>query len=210
MWGLSNGIFMLGIAGIVWLMLAAWSADWALTGTHYPLDSPWLHGPFLPWGGALTGAIAMMVFAGAIRVRRKSMGYGLADIRNSEGSERKRLREIRLAFLCLGVVQGLLCWLCVWLGIHFDRLDLIWPGIGLVVSLHFLPLARLYRVRPYYLTAAAGCAVSLVAILVPEASLLPSLRLVVLGAGMGGSLWITAAYLIRNADTAVGVWEHAD
>jgi hypothetical protein len=210
MWGLSNGIFMLSFAGIVWLMLAAWSADWAWTGTHSPLDSPWLHGPFLPWGASLTVAIALMVFAGGLRVRRKSMGFSLAEIRNSEEGRRQRLRKIRIAFASLGVVQGLLCWLCVWLGIHFDRLDLIWPGIGLVVSLHFLPLARLFRVRPYYLTAAAGVAVSLFAILVPQAALLPSLRLVILGAGMGGSLWITAAYLIHNADATVRVWDHAN
>ena len=40
---------------------------------------------------------------------------------------------------------------------------MIWPSIGLIVSVHFAPLARLFHVRAYYTTALAGTIVSLLA-----------------------------------------------
>jgi hypothetical protein len=46
-----------------------------------------------------------------------------------------------------------------------NRTDLIWPLIGLVVSLHFLPLGWLFGVRPYYLFAVLGTVITLGSIL---------------------------------------------
>jgi uncharacterized membrane protein len=40
---------------------------------------------------------------------------------------------------------------------------MIWQSIGMVVSLHLIPLARIFHVRAYYLMAGAGSIISLVA-----------------------------------------------
>jgi hypothetical protein len=39
-----------------------------------------------------------------------------------------------------------------------NRTDVIWPVIGLVISLHFLPLGWVFGVRPYYLMGALWAA----------------------------------------------------
>jgi hypothetical protein len=48
-------------------------------------------------------------------------------------------------FLLIAVAEGAFCGISAFLGIHFDHRDLIGPGVGLAVSLHFIPLARIFR-----------------------------------------------------------------
>jgi hypothetical protein len=84
--------------------------------------------------------------------------------------------------------------------VYFDRQDLLWPAIGVAISLHFVPLASLFHVSVYYITAAAAFAVSTVALLAP---LGPS-RLIWLGAGMSVVMWSSAFYLTRHADVIAG------
>jgi predicted membrane channel-forming protein YqfA (hemolysin III family) len=79
---------------------------------------------------------------------------------------------------------------------YFRHQELIWPAIGLAVSLHFAPFARLFHMRAYYVTACIGALVSIVALCAP----LGPMRLVWLGSGMAAAMWGTAFYLVKWAD----------
>ena len=64
------------------------------------------------------------------------------------------------------------------------------------MSLHFIPLGRLFRVRPYYATGILGTVVSVVAILAftgPE-------KLVVAGVGLSIVMVGSSAYVLANVD----------
>jgi hypothetical protein len=61
--------------------------------------------------------------------------------------------------------------------------------------LHFAPLGYVFHVRAYYVTALVGAFVSSVALLG-----MSSQRLMFLGSGMALVMWISAWYLVRNAD----------
>ncbi|MEO8482586.1 MAG: hypothetical protein ABI634_10280, partial [Acidobacteriota bacterium] len=94
------------------------------------------------------------------------------------------------------LAQSLFVVLAVYLCLRNDRRDLVWPAIGLVVGLHFLPLGRVFRVPAYYATGSAAAAVSLAAL----TGTLGSSFLAVFAAGMGTAMWVTVIYLLRNAD----------
>jgi hypothetical protein len=193
LWGLSNGIMILALSGLFWFGLALGSSGF-----------PWPYS--LAWGAPPMAAAALIV-GGAVRVRRKSMGFTSADLRRATGQQRERTRKINRGFLGAIVAEILLVWLSIFLCYAFQRPDLTWPGIALAVSLHFIPLARTFRLRHYYALASIGSLISLATILAPLA---PRLRLQVLGIGMGATVWIVAAFSILNAGRLVTEWDHAN
>jgi hypothetical protein len=77
-----------------------------------------------------------------------------------------------------------------WACLGFKRMELFWPSAGLIVSLHFVPLARIFRINAYYATGVAGALVSFIALLGFAG------RLLTVGLGMGSVLWLSAAYLL--------------
>jgi hypothetical protein len=88
---------------------------------------------------------------------------------------------------------------------HLGRDDLMWPAIGVALSLHFVPLGALFQVPAYYATATVGLLISGTALIAP----LGSSRLIWLGAGMSLTMWASALYLVFRgsamASRAVGV-----
>jgi hypothetical protein len=76
--------------------------------------------------------------------------------------------------------------------IHFHRLDLFPQWVEAVVGLHFLPLAKLFKVPPFYVTG-------MVLVLVTLGSLLITVgnpRAIVALAGSGLCLWATAVVVL--------------
>jgi hypothetical protein len=201
-WGLSNGVMVLAVAGAFWLMLAATSVatSWR-PGDKYPFL---VDGSRVGFWGAGVAMLALVIVAGAIRVRRKARGFSARDLRAPALAARARV--IRRGFRWVALAQWAGSALSVWLGMRLHREDLIWPGIGLVVSLHFLPLGLLFRMRPYIVAAGAGSVVSLTALVLPVAVLPPAGRFVLIGAGMGLVVWTTAAYAILRADHLALRW----
>ncbi|MEO7189453.1 MAG: hypothetical protein ABI051_00200 [Vicinamibacterales bacterium] len=195
-WGLSNGIAVLAVAGAFWL----WIGATALSTEWRPLDKyPVLidSRQVLGWAAGIA-MLALIIITGAIRVRRKALGFSVRDLRRPELAD--TVRVIRHRFRWVSLAQAAGSGLSIWLGLRLHREDLIWPGIGLVVSLHFLPLGQLFRMRPYILAAVAGSMVSGAALLLPTTILPPSLRFLLIGVGMGLVVWVTAAYAILHAD----------
>jgi hypothetical protein len=136
------------------------------------------------------------IIAAAVRLRRKSESFKLSELKHADENLLRQTRKIVLGFRWINGVQIVLIWFSMSLCYYFRHAELVWPFIALVVSLHFVPLAWLFRVRTYYVTGIAGAGVSLAVIL----GLGGAGRLVMLGSGMGMVVWMSACYLVWNAD----------
>jgi len=146
MWGLSNGVLVLTMAGGFWL---------GIIGSI--VHRPEILGPV----GIL--GIVLLVW-GFVCLRRKSAGFSLAEMKYGTEEQRSSLRQIRQGFRWVLLVETVLCSVAVGIVEYAHRLDLIWPALGIAVSLHFLPLGRLFRVKRYYFTGLVGMVLCLVAI----------------------------------------------
>jgi hypothetical protein len=177
MWGLSNGVAILSVSAAFWFGLAAYTL-----------------GPSV----LLIAAAPILVLAGLLiwqgrRLRRLAPGFSRASLRNApKGSS---IRRIGVGFNVVGTMQalsigvvGFICW-------KVSRSDLVWPLIGLVISLHFLPLGWIFNVRPYYVLGVLGTAVALASLL----GFTASTRTVVVGLGLGLLISGCAIYLVANA-----------
>jgi hypothetical protein len=181
-WGLSNGVNVLAISGVFWLSLAAWAIGFGALLVALP--------PILLVGGLL--------IKGSVRLRRRFPGFSPRSLRGApKGSPTRR---IIIGFYAVTAAQWMSIVLVGGICSALNRTDLIWPLIGLVVSLHFLPLGWLFGVRPYYVLAVVGTAITLVSIL----GLTDGFRLVVVGLGLGLVMFAGAAYLLAKAETLVG------
>ena len=178
MWGLSNGVLIQTMAGGFWL---------GIIGSI--VHRPKILGP--------TGAIGLVLLLwGFICLRRKSAGFSLAEMKNGTEEQRSLVRQIRRGLGQAMLIEAVLCSVAVGSVEYLHRPDLIWPALGIAVSLHFLPLGRLFRVRRYYFTGVAGtvvCLVAMVAFHAPVNALLAA-------AGMCVNMWGSAAWLLASAD----------
>ena len=185
-WGLSGGVIVLAIAGFFWF------------GVSFGVITTRLG--WLVWGLSTAfqfGMLAAILWA-ALRLRRSS-GFTRADLKQADEGQRAESRHIAKAFGWTTLGQALLIVAAVWWCVHAGRPDRILPVIGLIVSLHFVPLARLFRVRLYYVTALIGSLISLAAITFTGLS--ENLRLACFGSGMTAVMWLTAGYILWNVDS---------
>jgi hypothetical protein len=178
MWGLSNGVLVLSVAGGFWL---------GIIGSI--VRRPEILGPI--------GIIGLVLLLwGFLCLRRKSAGFRLAEMKYGTEEQRSSLRRIRRGLRWAMLIETVLCSIAVGSVEYVHRLDLIWPALGIAVSLHFLPLGRLFRVKRYYFTGIAGTVVCLVAMVAFDA---PS-KAVFAAAGMCLNMWGTAVWLLAESD----------
>ena len=136
-WGLSNGVFVLVIAGGFWFGLAA--------STVKP--SPLL---------GLIIIFEIAILWAAVRLRRKARGFRLSEARHGDDVQRELRRELLVRFRRVAVAEGVAATVAVGLCVALNRMELMWAALGLVVSLHFAPLARIFRLWLYYGLATLG------------------------------------------------------
>ena len=177
-WGLSNGTVFLAVAAAFWLGLAA-----SAFGGGFLLVS------LVP---ILIGSGSLVIWSR--RLRRKARGFGRRALRNApKGSSIRRIgtrfQIVSITQGCLVSLTGFLCWV-------FHRLDLVWPLIGLVVAVHFMPLGWIFRVRAYYGLGLAEAAIAIATIW----GLTGVARLVALGLGLGLVSLASAGYLLMNGE----------
>jgi hypothetical protein len=184
LWGLSGGVSIFTIAGAFWFGLGFSSLFTAKT--------EW-------WVWSLSTVLQVGVSAGllwaAIRLRRRS-GFTTADLRRGDERLRAESRRIRTGFAWIAAGQTVLIAVGVWWCVRSNATNGIWPWIGFVVSLHFAPMARLFHVRAYYVTALAGTIISLMAFI----GMMGTYTLPGLGSGLAAVMWLTATYLVWNAE----------
>jgi hypothetical protein len=70
--------------------------------------------------------------------------------------------------------------------------SLIPQFLGVIIGLHFLPLAKLLRAPRYYVMGTAMILCVLASLLIPESSI----RNVIVCAGIGLPMWITAVAIL--------------
>lgn len=184
-WGLSLGIIVLALVGFVWF-------GWAIS----VFESPVAAAVCGTLDAILTGCL---IWAGR-RVRREASGFKRSDLR--QGTEEHRIANRRTSSRFRWVVMG------EWSGIglaafatyHFGRGDLFPPAMSLVIALHFFPLAALFHLPVYRMTASAASIICITALLIPPTLLGPDPRLVLNGVGFGAVMWATAAYCVRYSE----------
>jgi hypothetical protein len=177
-WGLSNGILVLTLAGGFWL---------GVIGSI--VKRPEVLGPI----GAV-GVIALLW--GFVSLRQKSTGFSLSEMKNGTPEQRQSLQRIRRGFRWIIVLEWVLSGTAVGVCEYLHRMDLIWPALGIAISLHFLPLGRLFRVRRYYFTGIVGtvaCLIALVAFVSPTNTLFAA-------SAMCLNMWGTAAWLLARSE----------
>ncbi len=176
-WQTSRGCIALIAFGGVW---------WGLA-----LTTP-VFAPLRPWPGVAVVLAAAMLLSATFRLRRKASDQGGVDLSESQRADATRVaRGYGLTVAVEIVLVG-----AVWLVASGPALAL--PLTGLIVSVHFLPLAKVFSANVYYATAVAGTVVSVLAI--ADAFGRP---ITILSAGMGMVLWLTAIYLLVTTELGV-------
>ena len=184
LWGLSNGVIVFAIAGAFWLGLGI--------GTNATRIG-WLACAF---STVLQAGISAALLWAAVRLRRKS-GFRRSELRQGVGRRSPETQHIVAVLRWTVAWQTVLIGFAVWVCVRADSEQLIWPVIALVVSLHLLPLAKIFHVRAYYATAIAGSIVSIIT----AAGLPGAYAVAFLAVGMATIMWVSAIYLLWNADT---------
>jgi hypothetical protein len=184
-WGLSNGVLVLALSGFVWASLG-------LGVGFRPAAATWdLDALFPPLAILNMTMFAVLLWSG-VRLRRKARGFRLADVPRNDPETRRISQKLKWVM----AAEAVLIALAGYLTSAFQRGDLAWSWIALVLGIHFVPLAWLFGVRVYYVTGVASSAVALIA----PAVLDEPLRMLVLGYGMAVVAWGSCAYLAWNAD----------
>jgi hypothetical protein len=183
LWRLSGGITIFGMAGMFWL-------GWGLGQTT--LKAGWVAWSTFLAVWIISGAA---IIAAGIRLRRRS-GFKYSDLRQGDARQQAETRRMLRGWVWITIAQTVAVGLGVLCCVRTNRFDLVGPVVGLVVSLHFAPLARIFHVRQYYVTALAGSGVSLAALIRPTAAHAHELFC----GAMALVMWASAVYAIRNSN----------
>ena len=182
LWGLSNGISALSVAGLFWLGLAlgpyADRVDWYVDALVMLL---------------VYGSCAACIW-GAVLIRRRS-GFKREDLKSSNSDLRTGNRKTVIAFLGVVVIQALLVGSAVIVCNHYDKPDLIWSFVALIVSMHFVPLGRIFGVSFYYWVGILGCIAAIGSFACPA-----PYRMMSVGIAMGTLMLASSAYLVWRGD----------
>jgi hypothetical protein len=124
-------------------------------------------------------------------------GWAVSRVRTAQryedtAADRERWASIALLFWIDTAAEWVLGGGAVVLLAHFGRYALIPQFLGVIMGLHFLPLARLLRAPRYYVMGTAMILCVLASVLVPEGTL----RNVVACAGIGLPMWITSVVIL--------------
>jgi hypothetical protein len=164
-----GGIF-LSVFGALWLS----GASFSYSGVNLPMLSIIVVGSLLICAWALT----------TFRSR------GLAFTGASDSAAGKRIRK---GLILVNVIQWSSIGMAVLLLNLTGHVAWILPCVIFVVGIHFVPLAKLFRYRGYYLTAAALVLVALLYLFFGSERDSVALSLLATGA----TLWVSAIVLLR-------------
>lgn len=169
-----------GIAALLMTVFGFFWLGWAVTVAD--------RNPAVAWP-TLYGVFLVLLGASIYTVRKENARAALTAAHDGSW------RRARGRFHVMTGVEAGGCALAVALALVWHRPELIATGISLVVGLHFLPLARLLRVRIYYLV---GTAIVLCDLL--GWTFLQSTAITVsVGLTTGLILWIVAVYALLQA-----------
>ncbi len=182
-----------GIASAIFF-LTFFGAIWGLAGITF------LSGVL--WVGAvvLIGLVTLVFLSVGVRLLRYARSLP-QTVTPEEAATGKRIG------IWFGVVFGAEAVLIALASILLSRFGanhFVAPVIALIVGLHFLPLASLFKVRAYYLTGVVLCLLAVIAIIalllgVPLVGPLPTHWSFFVSIGAALVLWLTLLYISRFA-----------
>ncbi len=185
--GRSSGTVVGAVMGMVWAASVVGALGTAV-----------LVVPVLTAGAAIVTVLMM----GARRLRRAAAG---ARVGGTQGISPGRARN-RFAQVVAG--ESVAIAVSINVLVRADRAEWVPAVVCVVVGVHFLPLARLFRVRLYYLTAAALLLVAATTALLGAAGVPAAVWRLLPGLGAAAVLWATSAGLLVTtampAEPAVG------
>jgi hypothetical protein len=151
------------------------------------------------WTAAFTPTARSALFAFVTVVTVLLGGWAVSRVRTARRykdsvADRERWASIALLFWVDTAAEWVLGAGAVILLVHFGRYALIPQFLGVIMGLHFLPLAQLLRAPRYYVMGAAMILCVLASILVPEGSV----RNVIACAGIGLPMWVTAVVVLSQ------------
>jgi hypothetical protein len=189
-WGLSQGLVALAVAGSFWFLYGFFNG--LTRGSRGPLAI----------AGALAAAAAGAgsIATGARTVRRRAH-FDPSLLRTS--GYREDARRMMRRFAVTGGAQWIACATIGLVCSQVQRRDLIWPLIGVVVGLHFIPLGRLFKVPAYVVLGSMMATLSAVALIFPD-----PVRSVLVGFGDCVLLWAAAWYLIATTSRRLARASH--
>lgn len=166
------------------MMMTLFGTAWLAWGVYsMRVDSPWL----IP--ALVLPAVALLVLCfGMFQIARRA-GKRTAPLT----ARQKRVQsQMGITFGIIFAAEGLLIFLAVTVLTRFHLEPYIMTAVAAIVGLHFLPLARLYRVLLYYWVGAAILADAMVSMALPSPT-----REIVIGLTMGAILWLTCLLVLR-------------
>lgn len=180
--GLSIAAIIMDTFGFAWLC-------WGYSMSPLLTDSR--SAGVLPWAIWIVLYVVFLTLLSlaliALRRAHRRMRAADTDSRYFHDHFRKQFRLISiLEVVGIGVV--------LFLALYFHRIDLLAAGISVVVGLHFLPLARLFRSPAYYVTGIAIVLCGLLSMTFLHGNDITFFA----GAGTGLVLWATAVHVLRR------------
>lgn len=169
--GRARGALICALSGSAWMF---WTAAFAQTARNASL--------------ALI-AVVTLTF-GAWTVSRIKVARRYQD----SAADRERWASIALLFWIDTAAEWALGAGAVITPAHMGRYSLIPQFLGVIIGLHFLPLAKLLAAPRYYIMGTAIVVCVLASLLVPEGSV----RNVIPCAGIGLPMWVTAVVILSQ------------
>jgi hypothetical protein len=137
---------------------------------------------------AVVALMTILISGWAMSRVRRARRYQDSD------ADRKRWASIAPLFWIDTAVEWMLGAGAVIVLAHLGRYPLIPQFLGVIIGLHFLPLAKILSARRYYIMGTAIVVCVLASLLVPEGNI----RTVIACAGIGLPMWVTAAAILSQ------------
>lgn len=142
--------------------------------------------------GAVAVTATILTFWSVARIRAtQRFVYSESDLHHWKSFRKLFWIDSAIEWLSAAVAANILA--------YYRRLDLIPQVLGVIIGLHFLPLAKIFRQPLYYATGAAIIIVALGTLLTPPGGM----RNLAGCATIGITLWLTALINLRRT------WRHA-
>jgi hypothetical protein len=140
------------------------------------------------WSFIAVALIPISLAALAVRQLRRTQGV-LSEVNGRASAQGTAIgRKFGIIF----GIEGALIGLAVMLLVRLAHPEIIPVAIALIVGLHFLPLAHLFRSRLYYWVGSLIVVMACACLLIKDAQS----RLVALGFGVGLLLWFTSGLML--------------
>ncbi|MDO7908751.1 hypothetical protein Q5741_20405 [Paenibacillus sp. JX-17] len=174
--GAANGVMFMTFFGAIWSAIG-------IIGSN-KVGAPWLL--------VLSGIVTLTLLIGAISLFRKAR-----NVKNvTTPKEREKRNKMNRKFGMIFGLEGLAIMIASVLCNVFDRFEVFFPIMAIIVGIHFFPLARLFRENFYYGTGIVLSILGIISLFIPLNTTFGDVSLIArytfIGFGSALTLWVTS------------------